>query len=565
MRSRVLTTAPGAAGGRFLTRDPAGNIDGENRYVGHFLHQGTTDPYGLFGTEAVAREIRAAAEEATRIKQEIQAETRILGTRASIYQERIGDCPIDWGAFSAEYEYLAKLDREYHATLFSGYAAYLMAVEDTSLLEGISQTVSDGINEHYRGKDTATAAVDALFRHGWANGFFENSEDEDYQQSILNTYAGYNQRLGKAANRNAQIAGVTYQVAWWADKVLMAAGAAGGVAQVGLKAAVCGTAKAIVAGALADAALGASIEYFDLNPNIRLALQVGRVAIAALSSKRACFPAGTTVWIADETTGQLLAVPIETVVPGERVWSYDPESGTWEACVVEAAYELPYDGEIVEITLMVSGMGPLTESVSATGNHPFWVDMAASGAPALTARPLALHHTGPDAEYVGPRGGRWVQARHLTPGDILLLKDGRSATVCGLTVRSERTHVYNLSVERLHNYTVGTSGVLVHNGNCWKKGDPITAPTRNGYPSWSTVRRRYWINRGTDGRAPTRQVRVRDRRTKEVRTITERRELHHRRGRSGDDPHNEDGLEEVWPSEHELVDPDRHTNYDVIG
>ena len=179
---------------------------------------------------------------------------------------------------------------------------------------------------------------------------------------------------------------------------------------------------------------------------------------------RACFPAGTVVWVVDDATGELIPVPIEQVRIGERVWSYDPDTGEWEACVVEGTSELAYDGEFVDVQLFVNGMGPLTDMVSATGNHPFWVVDAAPGSRVLTDRPLAIHHTGEDAHYVGPQGGRWVQARHLSQGDILLLKDGSSATVCGLTVRTERTYVYNLSVERLHNYAVGASGVCVHNG-----------------------------------------------------------------------------------------------------
>lgn len=63
-------------------------------------------------------------------------------------------------------------------------------------------------------------------------------------------------------------------------------------------------------------------------------------------------------------------------------------------------------------------------------------------------------------------------------GDQLLLKDGKSASVRGLTVRNERQKVYNLQVLRLHNYSVGNKGVLVHNrcalghhGNSRKNSD----------------------------------------------------------------------------------------------
>ena len=60
----------------------------------------------------------------------------------------------------------------------------------------------------------------------------------------------------------------------------------------------------------------------------------------------------------------------------------------------------------MDVTYIVNGMGPLTQAISATGNHPFWVKAPAPGSAPLTQRPLALHHTGEDAKYLGPDGGR---------------------------------------------------------------------------------------------------------------------------------------------------------------
>lgn len=96
-------------------------------------------------------------------------------------------------------------------------------------------------------------------------------------------------------------------------------------------------------------------------------------------------------------------------------------------------------------------------------------------------------------------------------------------------------------------------------------GSPdISYETRTGnYPSWNTVKRRYWKS-VNGGNVPTAKVKVRDRKTGEIKTITVQKELHHIKGRNVDDPHNFDNLKEVWPWEHEAVDEFRNTGYDVI-
>lgn len=459
--------------GRFLTRDPAGDVDGQNMYVGHFATALGTDPLGLFTTKAAARQIRAAAQEAGSLSQQINIQSMMLGQKAQQLQALYGDCPIDWEYFSGEYEALRQLDTRYHNAIFRGFEAYLATVENQGTAGLVVQNGIDGLRQTYGGGDTAGQAMQELYSYGYANGFFEYSEDEDYVQAKLGRYSGYFARLGDASARNTRLANASYEVAWYADKVAMAASIGVGgwvaVAKVGIQAGVCGTLKGLAVGYVSAELLELGVRSLDLNPHLVTAISVAQVAIAALSTKRACFPEGTLVWVQDEVTGELVAVPIETIEIGQRVWSYDPDTGQWQYCEVAETYELPYDGEFADVTYIVNGMGPLTETISATGNHPFWVQSAGRNQTALTHRPLALHHTGEDAEYLGPNGGRWVQARHLTPGDQLLLKEGRSATVCGLTVRTERTRVYNFNVLELRNYAVGIEGVLVHNANYTNK------------------------------------------------------------------------------------------------
>ena len=116
----------------------------------------------------------------------------------------------------------------------------------------------------------------------------------------------------------------------------------------------------------------------------------------------------------------------------------------------------------------------------------------------------------------------------------------------------------------------------------WKVGECITKVTPEGnYPSWATIRSRYWQNRvaadaasfGATNRAimekgfaPKARVIVRDRDTGRIYERLVEKELHHARGNRGvpgyDCPPD---LREVWPWEHEnLVPPGRRLDYDFI-
>ncbi len=222
----------------------------------------------------------------------------------------------------------------------------------------------------------------------------------------------------------------------------------------------------------------------------------------ALMRMRFCFVAGTLVHTADGPK------PIEQVKEGDLVWAYDHEAGQWRLCAVGPTHANPYDGDLGELTFTTDA--GQTETLTATSGHPFWVAAAVDPAE-LAARPLAVECNPPsnlthskveapvriplpkepfdeDERKKGERprfdtpdakGGRYVMAGDLKLSDQLLLRDGRSATITGLRVRTERTRVYNLSVLRLHNYAVGVAGVLSHNvGACGggPKGVPKPSP-----------------------------------------------------------------------------------------
>jgi hypothetical protein len=135
------------------------------------------------------------------------------------------------------------------------------------------------------------------------------------------------------------------------------------------------------------------------------------------------FVAGTPVLMANGSHK-----PIEDVHAGENVLAGDGDiiKNTPEAVnhvIVGAGLKHLYD-------VRVDG-----ETVEATYNHPFWV-----------ANKSAFE---------------WAQ--DLKPGDALLLPDGTTRPVEGVTHHDAFQTVYNLSINRVHTFYVGAEGLLVHN------------------------------------------------------------------------------------------------------
>ena len=143
---------------------------------------------------------------------------------------------------------------------------------------------------------------------------------------------------------------------------------------------------------------------------------------------------------------------IETIEAGTRVWAYDTEA-FWRLSKVERRLDLHHVGQMT--TIEMNG-----ETVTATGNHPFWVIAGEN----LTDRPAVAELTEEENAFNG--AGRWVEARHLRPGDVLLARNGRSVTVRAVSMEKQSLAVYNLTIVDLHAYAVGFFGILVHNGNC---------------------------------------------------------------------------------------------------
>lgn len=154
------------------------------------------------------------------------------------------------------------------------------------------------------------------------------------------------------------------------------------------------------------------------------------------------------------TPAGVRAVRIEDVRAGDRVWACDPATGQWSARPVLRTMARSYAGDVVAVT--VGG-----ERVEATGNHPFWV-AAGDG---LAGRPAVVEEvSAAEQERVAAAGrGRWVQARHLRAGDVLLRRGGAASAVEAVASRQAAVPVYNFAVGHDRTYAVGRGGVLVHN------------------------------------------------------------------------------------------------------
>jgi len=155
------------------------------------------------------------------------------------------------------------------------------------------------------------------------------------------------------------------------------------------------------------------------------------------------FVSGTPVMLADGGSK-----PIEEISVGDRVRSFDPETGTFSVGVV--TYVLTRD--IQEVYAVGFGDG---SNLEVTDRHPFYVRTVAPGVP-------AIH------KY-------FVQARDLKAGDRVYKADGsRAVPVRVATVRqvSKQAAVYNFNVEPFHTYIA--NNIMVHN---LKPGAATSKPT----------------------------------------------------------------------------------------
>ena len=161
-----------------------------------------------------------------------------------------------------------------------------------------------------------------------------------------------------------------------------------------------------------------------------------------------CFPGDTLV---QTPTGPQA---IQDLQPGDLVLGCDTKTSTWGVHPVESVLHQDYAGDFI-----ILGGG--TESITATGNHPFWIH----GGNSPDVRPHASH-VGTTDTCTAPTG-RWVNARDLRPGDRVSSGIGKSLVIDSVAVSADRRRVFTLRVANVHTFAVGLSGLLVHNNCSW--------------------------------------------------------------------------------------------------
>ena len=180
-----------------------------------------------------------------------------------------------------------------------------------------------------------------------------------------------------------------------------------------------------------------------------------------LTTGGGCFTAGTPV-LTDSGYR-----PIESLSKGDIIAVFDTSRQLWTTSAVTRHGEYGYNGDLVTIGIAGS-------IIEATGNHPFLV---LSGDD-LSSRPMPTELT--NSSIPAPAPGRWVEARHLRAGDILVSRSEGEAAILGLETRRDRLPVYHMEVSDHHTYAVSDSGIVVHNGDGSAKDGGGGAEARAG-------------------------------------------------------------------------------------
>jgi RHS repeat-associated protein len=150
---------------------------------------------------------------------------------------------------------------------------------------------------------------------------------------------------------------------------------------------------------------------------------------------RNSFTPDTKVLMADGSTKAIGEVEV-----GDTVLAADPKTRERGARPVTALIAGTGEKHLVELTVDVDGStGDRTGTITATGNHPFWLEKAHA----------------------------WVEAKDLRAGDLLRTAASGYVRVSATRAWTEHRRVRNLTVADLHTYYVlaAATAVLVHNCN----------------------------------------------------------------------------------------------------
>jgi len=183
-------------------------------------------------------------------------------------------------------------------------------------------------------------------------------------------------------------------------------------------------------GELGRAGMKAAVEVGEHGLSKAGESAVAHVLDGVLQLCTKCFPAGTTV-----TTPHGVRA-IETLRRGDLVMAENPQTGKVEAEPVQAVVQEPASA-VLSIQLSDGS------AITATADHPFWVDGGQSR-----------------------RAAGWVEAGDLQPQDLLRTVSGKDVRVIRIRFNVGRAVVYTLTVAHDHTFFVGSAQVLVHNRMC---------------------------------------------------------------------------------------------------
>ncbi|MCZ2340645.1 MAG: AHH domain-containing protein [Bacteroidales bacterium] len=200
----------------------------------------------------------------------------------------------------------------------------------------------------------------------------------------------------------------------------------------------------------------AAYRYFG-DATLRL-LGLSAQSVAWLKNKPKCFVAGTLVHTVEGTK------PIEEVTTADQVWAFDRQTQQWRLCRVLRTFENMSAGGMATVCLSTG------DTITGTDGHAVWVIEGDD----LTDRGRPDH--GAD-EPPGSTLGRWVPLGALRVNDRVLTRSG-VAQVVDVDLFTDRVPVFNLEVEGLHSYAVGTAGLLAHNSDPCNLGEVSEAAER---------------------------------------------------------------------------------------
>ena len=149
--------------------------------------------------------------------------------------------------------------------------------------------------------------------------------------------------------------------------------------------------------------------------------------------------------------------PIAELKAGERVWSFDPETGHTSGQLVQAVL-VNHDTELIDLT--ITSPADVTSVIHTTANHPFY---STDRAQASSSEVVGLAATTGTAERPS---AEWIDAKDLHPGDRLATPFRDSvAHVAGSTPVFGTADMWDLTVENTHTFYIATltAAVLVHN------------------------------------------------------------------------------------------------------